>query len=298
MIDPDGIIVQETNLSNTIKIVFEEIEPYYGEIYCLEDTKEYEKYVKDIESQVRRSFEYKEMIKYLREYMGMDQCAFLKDVSNEENFGVRIEIHHYPFTLRDISDIVIRKRQYYGENLSVQMVSKEVMMLHYKLMVGLISLSQTVHELAHSSRLFIPSDKVLGRYNLFIVYYKPFCEPEQLEVINRIEKYTEEKQNTILNTNIIEQNYVHYEVNDTSFMLPDSSNINTAMLEQMNRIKENNYMLPSVNDVKMIETTKTEEEVIIDSNFKEIKSERVVEQAVFFTDDWKNGYYDDTHKSL
>ena len=80
------------------------------------------------------------------------------------HFDIKIEIHHYPFSLRDIVEIVIRKREYYKESLSVQMTAKEVMMLHYKLIIGLIPLSQTVHELAHSSRLFVPSDKVLGRY--------------------------------------------------------------------------------------------------------------------------------------
>jgi hypothetical protein len=123
-------------------------------------------------------------------------------------------------------------------------------------MVGLIPLSQTVHELAHSSRLFIPSDKVVGRYNLFIQYYKPFCAPEQLEVLERIEKYSEEQRNPILNTNIIEQNKVSYEIKDPNFMLPDSDKLNTSMLEQMKRIKDNNFMLPSVNDIKMLEDGK------------------------------------------
>ena len=133
------------------------------------------------------------------------------------------------------------------------MVAKEVMELHYKLLVGLIPLSQTVHELAHNSRIFIPSDKVLGRYDLFVSLYKPFCDTQQLEVLSRIEKYTLEQQNPILNTNILSQNHLSYQINDASFKLPDSENINVAMLEQMAMIKDNNYMLPSVNEIKQIE---------------------------------------------
>lgn len=271
MIDPDGIQIQSVNLPSVININLTEIPECDIQCYCLEDDKEYEHFVKDVESQVRRSNEYKRMISYLREYMGMNQCAFLKSVSNaENNFDIKIEIHHYPFTLRDIVDIVIRKRQYYHESITVQMVAKEVMMLHYKLMVGLIPLSQTVHELTHSSRLFIPVDKVLGRYGLFIDYYKPFCEPEQLEVLDRIEKYSIEQQNTILNTNIIEQNKVSYEIKDPNFMIPDVSNINTNMIEQLNIIKNNNYILPSINEIKMLDTTKPKEAVcpvIFDPNF-------------------------------
>jgi hypothetical protein len=125
MIDPDGIQVQSTNLSNKITVHSNEIEPCDIECYYLEDEKEYEHFVRDIESQVRRSFEYKEMIKYLRDNMAMNKCAFLKDVSNSESFDIKIEIHHYPFSLRDIVEIVIRKRDYYKESLTVQMVAKK-----------------------------------------------------------------------------------------------------------------------------------------------------------------------------
>ena len=262
MIDPDGIITQSSNLSSIIEVTPNKIEPCEGEIFCLDDEKDYEKYVKEIEGQVRRSFEYRNMINYLRENMNMNQCAFLKGVTNEETYGIKIEIYHYPFSLRDVVDIVVRKRKYYNESLDVQMVAKEVMMLHYKLMIGLIPLSETVHELAHSSRLFIPVDKVMGRYSLFVQYYKPFCDPEQLDTLERIEKYSEELTNPVLDTTIIEQNRVSYDIKDTSYQIPDMSTINTNMLEQLKRIKENNYMLPSVEEVKYLDGRREVEEAI------------------------------------
>lgn len=251
MIDPDGIQTQSINLPSIIEI--KEVPAFETECYCLEDDKEYEKFVKDIESQIRRSFEYRRFIAFLRDYMQMNQCAFLKGVSNQETFDIKIEIHHYPFSLRDIVEIVIRKRSYYKESLSVQMVAKECMQLHYKLVIGLIPLSQTVHELAHNSRIFIPVDRVLGRYNLFIEYYEPFCDPDQLETIKRIEKYSMEKQSNILDTNIIEQNKVTYNIEDNKYILPPPEQIGNAMIEQINIIKDNNFLLPTVNDRMMLE---------------------------------------------
>jgi hypothetical protein len=252
MIDPDGIQIQDIDLSDKISINMDEIEECDIQVYSLDNDKEYERYIKDIETQVRMSDEYKSMIAYLRDNMNMNECAFLKGVSNKNDRSIKIEIHHYPFSLRDITEIVVRKRQYYREALDVQMVAKEIMELHYKLMVGLISLSQTVHELAHSSRIFVPTDKVLGRYDLFVQYYKPFCDPEQLEVLDRIEKYTEEKQSPVLNTNILNQNTVEYDIKDKTYVLPDSSNINKAMLSQLHNIKENNYILPNVEELNNI----------------------------------------------
>jgi hypothetical protein len=256
MIDPDSIQTQSINLPNKITINNTEIPVCDIQCYCLEDDKEYEKFVRDIETNIRRSFEYKNMIFYLRNNMDMNKCAFLKGVTNEDTYDIKIEIHHYPFSLRDIVDIVIRKRQYYHESLTVQMVAKECMELHYKLLVGLIPLSKTVHELAHSARLFIPVDKVIGRYNLFISLYKPFCTPEQHDTIQRIEDYSMKQESSILNTNIIEQNKITYDIKDSNYILTDSTSINNAMITQLNNIKNNNYILPSVSEIKLLEDNK------------------------------------------
>lgn len=258
MIDPDGLQIQESNLPSKIIISNAEVPVCDFECYCLEDEKSYKHYIDDIEKTVRRSFEYRRFIAYIRDYMQMNQCAFIQGVDNTETFDIKIEVHHYPFSLHDITEIVVNKRKYYNESLEVQMVAKEVMILHYKLIVGLISLSETVHKVAHSSRLFIPADKVMGRYKIFVDYYEPFIEPGLLEILDRIEKYTEEKQSKILNTTILDENRITYQITDQNYMLPDVSNINTAMIEQMNNIRNNNYILPSIEDKEIILEQKRE----------------------------------------
>lgn len=249
MIDPDGLQIQNNSLPD--KITIKEVPVFDFEIYNLSEDKEYKQYIKDIEKEIRRSFEYRAFIKYLRENMDMNKCSFLKGVDNEESFDIKIEIHHSPLTLYDIIEIVYRKRCAYHEPLNVQMVAKECMILHYRLIIGLIPLSETVHELVHNGRIFIPIDRVLGRYNIFLDYYHPFCDPEQLETISRIEKYTTENSN-IMNTTIIDQNRVSYNVNPERFQLPQFDTINTNMLEQIKAIKSNNYLLPDINTKKEV----------------------------------------------
>lgn len=269
MLDPDSIQIQNSNLPDIIKI--KQVPTFDIQIYNLEDDKEYDTYVKDVEKEVRKSFEYRRFIKYLRENMDMNKCSFLKGVSNEETIDIKIEIHHYPFTLRDICEIVIRKRSYYNEPLFLQMTAKEVMILHYKLMIGLIPLSETVHELVHSGRLFIPVDHVMGRYQIFVEVYKPFCSPEQLETLERIEKYTEEN-SSILDTTILEQNNVSYNITDNKFMLPEFNQITNNMISQLDAIKANNYILPSINDNKMIgEKRKVVSAIYFDESLKKKK---------------------------
>lgn len=269
MIDPDGIQILDTKLSSQINIG--EVPEFDMEPYMLEDEKDFNKYIIDIERQVRRSFEYREFIKYIRDNMNMDRCSFLADVSNEETYDIKIEIHHYPFTLRDIVEIVYKKREYYQESLDVQMVAKEVMQLHYKLIVGLIPLSETVHELAHAGRIFIPIDKVLGRYNLFVDYYEPFCKVEQLDALKRIEKYSKEQVSDLFNTTIIDQNNVSYKISDTGYLLPDFTVVNDTMVQQLQMIKNNNYLLPTKEEIEELHNmnTETKPAVVFDMSLRD-----------------------------
>lgn len=249
MIDPDGIILTTENLTNEIQLGKNIPECDYI-TYDLDNDKEFKKYISAIENEVRGSFEYKHMVKYLKDYMGMDTCSFISTATARDGSKVKIEIHHYPFTLYDIVMIVFKKRHYYHENLDVQMVAKEVMQLHYQTMVGLISLSQTVHELVHSGKIFIPVDHVYGRYELFVDYYKPFCEPEQLEVLSRIEKYTQEE-TRLLDTTILNDNLVTFQTTARDFQLPDMSQMNDGIWNRINEIKDNGYALPNIRDKQL-----------------------------------------------
>lgn len=244
MIDPDNIILVDENKQTTLKI--NNVPEFDLLVWDLEDDKELKKYYKTIEKEVRGSFEYREMIQYLRENFGMDQCSFIK-VSNKDNYNIKIEVHHYPFTLYDIVLIVYKKRIFYQESLDVQMVAKEITMLHYKLLVGLIPLSKTVHQLVHDGKMFIPVDNVFGRYNIFVDLYKPFCEPEQLETLERIELYSREYSD-LHNTSILDMNMIGITTTNQQYQLPDFVRIEKSMYSRIDDIKKNNYRLPTLDD--------------------------------------------------
>lgn len=246
MIDPDGIMLPQVNKQTTLK--FGNIPEFDFITYDLEDDKEFKKYLKDIEKEIRGSFEYRHMIDYLKNYMGMDQCSFIQ-VSNKDNYNVKIEVHHYPFTLFDIVEIVYRKRAASYESLDVQMVAKEVTMLHYKLLIGLIPLSVTVHQLVHDGKIFIPVQNVLGRYKLFVDMYKLYCEPEQLETLDRIEKYSFEQTSELLNSqDVLNMNYIDLSVQDSNYRLPDLNTMSNQMTNRIETIRNNNYTLPTLKD--------------------------------------------------
>lgn len=243
MIDPDAISVQKHDLQNYIFMQdvpeIEDINPFN-----LNDDKEFNKYILAIKSIVRKSFEYRRYINFIRDNYSMNKDAFSEDISNSEGFDIRIEIHHYPFSLDDIANIVYKKRCYYNENVSIWMVAKEIMSLHYKNMIGLIPLSKTAHELVHAHRLFIPINAIYGRYELFINYYRPFITDEQIDVLERIEDYTVKQSPELLNNNILNYNKVNINIENDTYKLPDVSNINNTMGNRIEELKQNNYMLP------------------------------------------------------
>jgi len=244
MIDPDQM--QLATINNKTEVVVDIVPESDYVLWDFEDEKELKKYFKAIERMVRQSFEYKEFISYIKTNFDMDQCAFIKSDKGTE---FKVEQHHYPFTLYDIVEIVYRKRSYYGELLDVEMVAKEVTMLHYKLIIGLIPLSKTAHQLHHDGKLFIPVDKVLGRYNVFVDLYKPFMTNDQLDTLSRIESYSE-NYTDIGNTSILDTNYITIQVNDSRYQAPKLENLQTNMVNRIIDIKNNNYLLPTIDDIQ------------------------------------------------
>ena len=192
MRNPNNLNCIDYNNDDKVEILkIEHLPEYDIEDYDLFDQKDFSKYIKKIKDLVRHSFEYRQLVNYLRENLQLNKCSFYENVSNENNYKIKIEIHHEPFALEDIVLIVYKKRSYYREDISPEMVAKEILYLHYKFYIGLIPLSETVHELVHNNYLFIPCDRVLGDFEKFAEIYHEFLEVEQIETLDAIRKYTE-----------------------------------------------------------------------------------------------------------
>lgn len=154
----------------------------------LSDVKSLHKFFYTVERVVRQSHSYKKMINFLREHVSMNSCSFYKNINNIDTSAIHIEIHHEPFTLFDIVNIVYYKRLSLHEPLTENQIAKEVMWNHYRMTVGLIPLSETVHELVHNGFLFIPTNKVFGYYKQFYKQYEPFIDVELKRTLSNNEQ--------------------------------------------------------------------------------------------------------------
>lgn len=171
---------------NSKVIVLKNI-PYFGALeYDLYDEKDFKKYIKDVESVVRKSNEYKRLIRFLKENGGFNACAIFKNVVSSPGSKIKIEAHHSPFTLYEIAMAVYNKRSYNNESLEVELVAKEVMYLHYFLIIGLIPLSELAHDLVHEQILTVHPDKVFGNWQEFYNLYEDFILEETKDKIEML----------------------------------------------------------------------------------------------------------------
>lgn len=220
-------------------VIIPHLPKYEIEDYDLFNEKDFRKYIMDVKKDCRGSFEYSQMVQFLRENLDMNKCSFYENVNNIDSNKIKIHIHHDPFGLEDICLIVYNKRSYFGESLEVEQVSKEVLFLHYKLMVGLIPLAETPHELVHNQYLFVPADAVLGNYKEFINLYEQFMEPEQLYVLDAILEMTKTyKHETV---NVLNKQYIYID-HTGSYKLPELSVVKDMMYKKMNSLEDSSHV--------------------------------------------------------
>ena len=229
--------LQQLNYNNQDVVnIPNEIPAYEVDDYDFFDDKDRAKYISDLERFVRSSYEYRAMVQYLREYMNMNSCAFLPNVTNDLTFKIRIEIHHSPITLYDICQIIFCKRQHTGECLNIEAVAYEVIYVHYCLMVGLIPLSETVHELVHTQYIFVPVDKVYGYYRQFINTYYDYINPELLDKLDELEKLTIEG-NQDQYKQVLEKKYICVDMGDNS-QITQLHDIQSMLKGRMKELRE------------------------------------------------------------
>jgi hypothetical protein len=162
-----------------------------------------EKFIKYIEGIVRSSLEYKQFIAYLKQELNFINCSLFSNITSENKKDkITIEFHHYPFTLYEIVDLVITKQQKECNQFTFNsfLLADEVMRLHYLGIIGLVPLSKTMHELAHSGKVFISLNQVFGKLESFLFKFEEYLNENQKDKLLTIINFS--KNDNIHNNNI------------------------------------------------------------------------------------------------
>lgn len=198
-------------LYDTLQIKDVDLEVFRLPILTLKDKV---KAIKTIETIVRGSLEYKDYIKFLKENIDMTKCTYFNKVGNDNQRRISIEIHHEPFTLYDITQIVMDKHLSFDEPLDEMKIAEEVMELHYTNLVGLLPLSKTVHELVHTGKIFIPLQILYGNYLKFVEEYDEWITEDLLNILQTKLEMSKE----VMDNSILEKKFIYLEVD--GFSLP------------------------------------------------------------------------------
>lgn len=147
---------------------------YVDDLGLFENEKELHKFVVRTKYYIRHSREYKELMKFLKKYRGMNCCGVHPNIKQYKGF--QIQIHHTPLVIEDIIYITINKRLKMKEPMKQSMIAKEVMNLHYLGLIGLYPLCETCHEYAHgdTNDLFLPLDSIFGDPEKYFEIYSDF----------------------------------------------------------------------------------------------------------------------------
>lgn len=147
---------------------------YSDDLDLFDDPKETEKFIIRTKYMIRKSFEYKQLMKFLKKCRGMYCCGVHNNITIWDGFS--INIHHTPLVMEDIVHIIIAKRLKSEESMKQTAIAKEIMMLHYLGLIGLYPLCETCHGYVHSddNDLFIPLQAIFGDPEAFFKIYNDF----------------------------------------------------------------------------------------------------------------------------
>jgi hypothetical protein len=151
---------------------------------------DFNRFVKSVKSSVRASYEYKRFIGYLKHQVNLTRCSFLNKVDDEK---ATVEIHHAPFTIHDVIEIIIDHMLSIGP-ITTLSICNEVMQAHFMGLVGVVPLSETVHQLVHSGKIKLHPNQIYGDIPGFLERYNEGVKDIHKEKLREFLKVTEIKE--------------------------------------------------------------------------------------------------------
>ena len=228
------ILVKDTDIAKkyrdrrTVNITIDEL-PKRPRFY-FNNEKDMVKFVKKVEMIVRHSQEYRDYITWLKKNMDFNKCAVLKNLKVGEGKRYTIEIHHEPFNLFQIVQIVLAKDMAQGNEINPYKIANEVMELHYAGKVGLIPLSATQHKLVHDGRIFIPLQQIYQDYTGFVELYDEYIPEKVQELIQY--KVDMSMKCGQFQSNVLETKFVYLDVDGFEFpSVPEEWGVRKKVLE-------------------------------------------------------------------
>ena len=168
----------------TVKLSVPEFDISSCEILSEEEFDE--KRIASIERLIRSSYEYRSFITYMKNDLHITKDMLLPGLDISK-YKFSLEMHHYPFTLFDLVDIIgrylIKNNKSTDRGVSNFDIGELVMKEHYAGNVGLIPLSESMHKAFHNGAIKIPWSSVYSNNNVdkFVAKYRSSITDEEYD---------------------------------------------------------------------------------------------------------------------
>ena len=143
------------------------------------DPKDQIKFIKNVETLVRRANEYRLWVKYISEVLGHTHCG----LTDESLYEVSVEIHHHVPSLFIACKAMTQKMIEGGKPFCSLEVADEVLKLHFQNKIGYIPILKSLHEKFHNGFLEIPKELLHGDYDYFIKNFSKYLNDADIETI-------------------------------------------------------------------------------------------------------------------
>lgn len=184
--------------------------PFYKTKKALNDLDYYNKFIKSVESMIRRSKEYKSYKKYIMEDIGINYDQVMPNINADLDEKITIEMHHGPIlTLYDYCSIVTDHLLENKMPVTSFRIYKLVLDEHFSNHVQIVMLSDLSHKLFHSGDLYINPKQAWGDIRPFLEKYSDGVSDRMATIINKnidiASRFHSFDKNGILDVNTVER---------------------------------------------------------------------------------------------
>lgn len=182
----DELKLKGKNNPKIKSICSDEVLKFYLGKEDLADPDVFDRFVKSVESLVRKDPRYSNYIHELKS-RGFNKDVMQSEIDNDKFPNTDIEMHHGPmFTLYDITSIVIDHLLNSGQKVSSFGVAKLILCEHelHRIQV-VMGLTKTNHELCHTGDIFVHINQSIGDVMGFIKDFKLGLRREHLYTLEQ-----------------------------------------------------------------------------------------------------------------
>lgn len=175
--------------------------PYFKEESHFVNNIEYIKFIRGVESLIRRSKEYKAYISYLKNTVGLKRCMVFGNIDDEK---APVEMHHGPiFTLFDYVELcTVATFRDKKQSVSSFRIADYVLQDHFDNLIQVVMLCEAAHEAVHPDPNkkdvkpeFVNIDSAWGDLIGYINKYGSYFNYSHVHRIKRyMKEYTEHKE--------------------------------------------------------------------------------------------------------